>query len=394
MRLNNFKIKSLPLNKKFSDGLGLNLTLKTRNYGKWTYRYTFDGKAKEMAIGSYPELSIVDARNLALEKRTLKTSGIDPIEEKHTLKKQEKDKAKRRFSIVAKDYIDDVKSNWKNPKHAQQWYNTLKDYAFPVLDEVPFHKITTEHIRRVLKPIWDEKTETATRVQQRVSRVMGYGISLEYYVGSNVADWKTSISYIFKRPYKSQKHFPSLHYKKLPDFYAELSKIETTTTRALRFLILTVARTSEVTLLQSDELDFEQNIWTIPEARMKAKKEHKVPLSYEVIKLLGIPHNLHNYKYVFTGCSPDKHLSNNAMGKFVRDNYRHMKFTVHGFRATFRVWAAETGNYDQNMVEFALAHQLPSRSQSAYFRSDLFEKRKLLMDDWADFVTSKINKDD
>ena len=394
MRLNNFKIKSLPLNKKFSDGLGLNLTLKTRNYGKWTYRYTFDGKAKEMAIGSYPELSIVDARNLALEKRTLKTSGIDPIEEKHTLKKQEKDKAKRRFSIVAKDYIDDVKSNWKNPKHAQQWYNTLKDYAFPVLDEVPFHKITTEHIRRVLKPIWDEKTETATRVQQRVSRVMGYGISLEYYVGSNVADWKTSISYIFKRPYKSQKHFPSLHYKKLPDFYAELSKIETTTTRALRFLILTVARTSEVTLLQSDELDFEQNIWTIPEARMKAKKEHKVPLSYEVIKLLGIPHNLHNYKYVFTGCSPERHLSNNAMGKFVRDNYRHMKFTVHGFRATFRVWAAETGNYDQNMVEFALAHQLPSRSQSAYFRSDLFEKRKLLMDDWADFVTSKINKDD
>ena len=394
MRLNNFKIKSLPLNKKFSDGLGLNLTLKTRNYGKWTYRYTFDGKAKEMAIGSYPELSIVDARNLALEKRTLKTNGIDPIEEKHTLKKQEKDKAKRRFSIVAKDYIDDVKSNWKNPKHAQQWYNTLKDYAFPVLDEVPFHKITTEHIRRVLKPIWDEKTETATRVQQRVSRVMGYGISLEYYVGSNVADWKTSISYIFKRPYKSQKHFPSLHYKKLPDFYAELSKIETTTTRALRFLILTVARTSEVTLLQSDELDFEQNIWTIPEARMKAKKEHKVPLSYEVIKLLGIPHNLHNYKYVFTGCSPERHLSNNAMGKFVRDNYRHMKFTVHGFRSTFRVWAAETGNYDQNMVEFALAHQLPSRSQSAYFRSDLFEKRKLLMDDWADFVTSKINKDD
>ena len=170
--------------------------------------------------------------------------------------------------------------------------------------------------------------------------------------------------------------------------------MDTITTRALRFLILTVARTSEVTLLKSDELDLDQKTWTIPEIRMKAKKEHKVPLSYEAIKLLGIPHNLHNYKFVFTGCSPDKHLSNNAMGKFVRDNYRHMKFTVHGFRATFRVWAAETGNYDQNMVEFALAHQLPSRSQSAYFRSDLFEKRKLLMDEWADFVTSKINKDD
>ena len=390
MRLNNFKIKSLPLNKKFSDGLGLNLTLKTRNYGKWTYRYTFDGIAKEMAIGSYPEVSIVDARNLALEKRTLKTNGIDPIEEKHTFKKQEQEKAKRRFSNVAINYIDDVKNTWKNPKHAQQWHNTLRDYAFPILDEVPFHKITSEHVRRVLKPIWNTKSETAFRVQQRISRVMGYGISLGYYIGSNVADWKTSISFIFKRPYRFHNNFPSLHYKKLPDFYAELSKIESTTTRALRFLILTVARTSEVTLLQSDKLDFKQNIWTIPDTRMKAKKEHKVPLSYEAIKLLGIPHNLHNYKYVFTGSSPDSHLSNNAMGKFVRDHYRHMKFTVHGFRSTFRVWAAETGNYDQNMVEFALAHQLPTRSQAAYFRSDLFDKRKVLMEDWADFVTSKI----
>ncbi len=390
MRLNNFKIKSLPINKKISDGSGLNLTLTSRTNGRWTYRYTFDGKAKEMGLGSFPELSIVDARNLALEKRSIKASGIDPIYEKNTFKRHEKEKAKRLFSHVAIDYIDDIKSTWKNPKHAQQWYNTLRDYAFPVLDEVPFHKISTDNIRRVLKPIWNTKTETAFRVQQRISRVIGYGISRGYYVGSNVADWKTKISFIFKRPYKSQKHFPSLHYKKLPDFYAELSKIDTTTTRALRFLILTVARTSEVTLLQSDELDFEQNVWTIPEDRMKAKKEHRVPLSYETIKLLGIPHNLHNYKYVFTGSSPDKHLSNNAMGKFVRDNYRHLKCTVHGFRATFRNWAAETGNYDQNMVEFALAHQLPTRSQAAYLRSDLFEKRIILMEDWAKFVTKKL----
>ena len=394
MKLNNFKIKSLPLNKKISDGSGLNLTLTSRTTGKWTYRYTFNSHAKEMGLGSYPELSIVDARQLALEKRKLKLNGIDPIVQKQSFKKHEQEKSKRRFSQVATKCIDDNKSTWKNPKHAQQWYNTLRDYAFPILDEVPFHKITTEHIRRVLKPIWENKSETAFRVQQRISRVIGYGISLEYFHGSNVADWKSKISFILKRPYRVKKHFPSLHYKKLPNFYAELCKIDTTTTRALRYLILTVARTSEVTLLTPDEIDFEKFIWTIPEIRMKAKKEHKVPLSSEALKLLGIPHNLHNYKYVFQGSNPDKHLSNNAMGKFVRDNYRHMKFTVHGFRSTFRNWAAETGNYDQNMVEFALAHQLPTRSQAAYFRSDLFEKRIILMNDWSNFVTSKIKKDD
>ena len=391
MRLNNFKIKSLPINKKISDGSGLNLTLTSRDNGNWTFRYTYNGKAKEMGLGSYPEISIVEARNLALEKRTLKSNGVDPIFEKKTLKKQEQEKAKRLFSHVASDYIDDIKSTWKNPKHAQQWYNSLRDHAFPVLDEVPFHKISTDDIRRVLKPIWNTKTETAFRVQQRIARVIGYGISRGYYVGSNVGDWKTNIFYILKRPYKVQKNFPSLPYKKLPDFYAELSKVDTTTTRALRYLILTVARTSEVVLLESDELDIEENLWVIPEIRMKAKKEHKVPLSPQALNILGQAHNLHNYKYIFSGSNPDKHLSNNAMGKFVRDNYRHMRFTVHGFRATFRVWAAETGNYDQNMVEFALAHQLPTRSQAAYFRTDLFEKRKILMNDWADFVTSKIN---
>ena len=390
MKLNNFKIKSLPLNKKFSDGLGLNLTLTSRTNVRWTYRYTFTGKAKEMGLGSYPEVSIVDARNLALEKRTLKSNGTDPILEKNTFKKQEQEKGKRRFSEVATNYIDDIKSTWKNPKHAQQWYNTLRDYAFPILDEVPFHKITTEHIRQVLKPIWNTKTETAFRVQQRISRVMGYGISLGYFVGSNIADWKTNIFFILKRPYKPQKHHPFLHYSKLPDFYAEISKIDTTTTRALQFLILTVARTSEVTLLKSDELDLEQKLWTIPDFRMKAKKEHRIPLPSKVIKLLGISHSTHNYQYIFPGSNPDRHLSNNAMGKFMRDHYRYLKCTVHGFRTTFRVWAAEIGNYDQNMVEFALSHQLPTRSQAAYFRSDLFEKRKILMEDWADFVTSKI----
>ena len=154
MKLNNFKIKSLPLNKKFSDGLGLNLTLTSRTNGRWTYRYTFDGKAKEMGLGPYPEVSIVDARNLALEKRTLKSNGIDPILEKNTFKKQEQEKGKRRFSEVATNYIDDIKSTWKNPKHAQQWYNTLRDYAFPILDEVPFHKITTSNKHNFLKTLY------------------------------------------------------------------------------------------------------------------------------------------------------------------------------------------------------------------------------------------------
>ena len=391
MRLNNFKIKSLPINKKISDGSGLNLTLTSRDRGNWTFRYTYNGKAKEMGLGSYPEISIVEARNLALEKRTLKSNGVDPIFEKKILKKQEQEKAKRLFSQVTTDYIEDNKAAWKNQKHAQQWHNSLRDYAFNILDEVPFHCLETDHVYRVLKPIWYSKAETASRVQQRIARIIGYGISRGYYIGSNVADWKTNITFLLKKPYREPKHHPSLDYSQLPDWYAQLNKVNTITTRALMFLILTIGRTSEVTLLNFDEIDVEKKMWIIPGKRMKAKKEHKVPLSKQALDILNITNNQHNYFYVFQGQNPDKHLSNNSMGKFVRDNYRHMKFTVHGFRTTFRVWAAETGNYDQNMVEFALAHQLPTRSQAAYFRTDLFEKRKILMNDWADFVTSKIN---
>ena len=389
MKLNNFKIKNLPIHKKTSDGCGLNLTLSSRDKGKWTFRYSFDGKYREMGIGSYPEISLAEARNITLDKRRLKSKGVDPIHEKKVLQKIEKEKAKRCFSHVAKDYIEDNKGAWKNPKHTQQWHNTLRQYAFPILDEVPFHAIKSDHVFRVLKPIWYIKSETASRIQQRIARIMGYGISREYYVGSNVADWKTNIKFLLKKPFREEKHHPSLHYSKLPEFYAELCKIDTVTSRALRFLILTVARTSEVTLMNFDELDLEKKFWMVPAIRMKAHKEHKVPLSSEAINTLNIGNNKHNYFYIFQGYNVDTPLSNNTMGKFVRDNYRHMKFTVHGFRSTFRDWAAETGNYDQNMVEFALAHQLPTRSQAAYFRSDLFDKRKILMDDWATFVTSK-----
>ena len=392
MKLNNFKIKNLPLNKKVSDGGGLNLTLSSRDKGKWTFRYSFDGKSREMGIGSYPEISLAEARNITLDKRRLKSQNVDPIHEKKVLQKIEKERAKRRFSHIAKDYIEDNKDAWKNPKHTQQWHNTLRQYAFPILDEVPFHAIKSDHVFRVLKPIWYIKSETASRIQQRIARIMGYGISREYYVGSNIADWKTNIKFLLKKPYREPKHHPSIHYSKLPDFYAKLCEIDTTATKAMRFAILTVARTSEVTLMSYGEVDLDKKIWTIPSERMKAHKEHRVPLSDEALILLDIVNSKHNYFHIFQGHKPDTPLSNNAMVKFVRDNYRHMKFTVHGFRSTFRDWAAETGNYDQNMVEFALAHQLPTRSQAAYFRSDLFDKRRILMDEWAEFVTSKKNK--
>ena len=392
MKLNNFKIKNLPLNKKVSDGGGLNLTLSSRDKGKWTFRYSFDGKSREMGIGSYPEISLAEARNITLDKRRLKSQNVDPIHERRVLQKIEQEKSRRRFSHIAKDYIEDNKDAWKNPKHTQQWHNTLRQYAFPILDEVPFHAIKSDHVFRVLKPIWYIKSETASRIQQRIARIMGYGISREYYVGSNIADWRTNIKFLLKKPFREPKHHPSLHYSKLPDFYDQLCEIDTTAARALRFAILTVARTSEVTLMSYGEVDLDKKNWTIPGERMKAHREHRVPLSEEALIVLDIVNSKHNYFHIFQGHKPDTPLSNNAMGKFVRDKYRHMKFTVHGFRSTFRDWAAETGNYDQNMVEFALAHQLPTRSQAAYFRSDLFDKRRILMDDWAEFVTSKKNK--
>ncbi len=320
MKLNNFKIKTLPLNKKITDGNGLNLTLTSRDRGRWTFRYRLDAKPREMGIGSYPEISLSDARNITLDKRCMLSQGIDPIHERRELKKIEQEKSSRRFSHVAKDYINDNKGTRKNQKHTRQWHSTLARYVYPVLDEVPFHSLKSEHIFNVLKPIWYNKSETASRIQQRMARIMGNGISRGYYVGSNIADWKTNIKFLLKKNRREPKHHPSLDYSKLPDFYAELCEIDTTATRALRFAILTASRTSEVTLMSYDVVDLNKKIWTVPGEHMKANREHRVPLSEEVLIVLDIVNSKHNYFYIFQGHKPDTPLSNNAMGKFVRDN--------------------------------------------------------------------------
>ena len=392
MMLNNYKIRNLPINKKISDGGGLYLTLSSKKKGKWTYRYNFEGKAKEMGLGPYPEISLSEARDLLFEQRKLKAKGVDPLFQKRHVIRKENELNQRRFSHVAIEYIDDNKGDWKSFKHTQQWHNTLRDYAFNILDEVPFHCIETDHVRKVLKPIWHTKSETAYRVQQRIARVIGYGISLDYRQGPNIADWKGSLNFIFKKTPKTkvEKHFESLPYNEIPEVYAEISKLDTIASRALCFLMLTAGRTNEVIQCNFDEINLNASLWTIPAIRMKAGKEHRVPLSIQALDILNITKSQHNYPYIFHGKNPEKHLSNNSMGKFVRDNFRKKKFTVHGFRSTFRDWAAEVGNYDQLVVEFALAHQLPNRSQAAYLRSDMFDKRIVLMNDWASFVTSKV----
>ena len=393
MLLNNNKIKNLPINKKVSDGSGLYLTLSSKKKGKWTYRYNFEGKAKEMGLGSYPEISLSEARDLLFNQRKLKAKGIDPLFQKRHIIKKENELNKRRFSQVAIEYINDNKGDWRNVKHTQQWHNTLKTYAFDILYEVPFHLIETDHVRKVLKPIWHSKSETAYRVQQRIARVIGYGISLNYREGPNIADWKGSLNFIFKKTPKTkiEKHFESLPYREMPKIYAEIWNSKSITSYALCYLILTAGRTNEVIQCTWQEIDEKASTWIIPAIRMKAGKTHRVPLSKQSLNILKLTNKEHNYPYIFHGNDPEKHLSSNSMGKFVRDHFPKTKFTVHGFRSTFRDWAAEIGNYDQLVVEFALAHQLPNRSQAAYLRSDMFDKRITLMNDWASYVTSKIH---
>jgi integrase len=382
------KIESLKKIGYHADGDNLYLQVSSSNAKSWIFRFSFDGKRREMGIGSYPEITLEKARESAIELRRLVKSGVDPIEQRkadQAAKRAERSNTVS-FEFCASNYIDAHRHGWKNAKHAQQWANTLEQYAYPVIGEMPVKEIDTTHVLRILEPIWTTKTETASRVRSRLENVMDWATTRGYRSGDNPARWKGHLENLLPKSSKVKKvsHHAALPYQQMNEFICGLRQYDGVSAMALEFLILTAARTGEVIGAMWKEIDLTSKIWTVPAERRKAEREHRVPLSPRCIEILERAALIRQSDFVFPGGRAGNGLSNIAMVKFLQKSLGY-DCTVHGFRSSFRDWAGERTNYPRDLCEMALAHTIKDKAEAAYRRGDMLEKRRQMMADWLKF---------
>jgi len=318
--------------------------------------------------------------------------GVDPISERDGLKTADR-LAKARsitFDQCAAAFIKSHRKGWRNKKHAEQWQNTLATYCTPVFGSLPVQSVDTGLVIKVLEPIWPEKTETASRVRGRIEKVLDWAKVRGYRDGENPARWRGHLDKLLPKRHDVQKveHYAALPYVEIGAFLQSVREQEGNAARALELVILTAARTSEVINARWDEIDLDAKVWTIPPERMKSKREHRVPLSDAAVKVLKIMQDRAEGDYVFAGMKPDKPLSNMSLLALI-ERMGRADLTVHGFRSTFRDWAAETTNFPRDVAEAALAHVLGDKTEAAYRRGDLFEKRRKLMQAWAEQCNRK-----
>ncbi len=377
----------------YADGAGLYLQVTGGGAKSWLYRFSLHGRAREMGLGSLAAVSLLDARTAAGECRRLCQEGVDPIEaRKAQYARARLDAAKAlTFSQAATQYIEANSPAWRNAKHAAQWESTLKRYVTPVFGSLAVQQIDVALVLKVLEPIWSKKTETAGRVRGRIETVLDWAAARGFRSGENPARWRGHLDKLLPKPSKLRavKHHAALPYDGIPAFMAALSVQPGTAARALEFVILTAARTAEGIGASWPEVSSSDAIWTIAGERMKAGKEHRVPLSNRAAGLLKRMETAPDASetYVFAGGKSGRPLSNMAMAELLK-RMGHDDITVHGFRSTFRDWAAERTNFPNEVVEMALAHAVGDKTEAAYRRGDLFEKRRRLMAEWGKYCSA------
>lgn len=355
----------------------------------WAFRYVRHDKQTWMGLGPYPDITLAEARELATQQRKKLLRGIDPLTDKRA-----RQRAARRahddipsFADCAERYVESQAPGWSNPKHIDQWRNTLKNVAGPIFGHLPVDQIDTALVMRCIEPLWTTKTETASRLRGRIESVLDWATVRGYRGGDNPARWRGHLDKLLPRPslVARVKHHAALPYIEAGAFLQELREDSGVASRALEFTILTAARTNEVIQAEWSEFDLDLRTWVIPAERMKSKREHRVALSDAAVSLLKAVDG-RSQRYVFPGHKRGSHLSNIAMLQVLKRLGR-TDITVHGFRSTFRDWCAETTNYPADVAEMALAHTLRDKTEAAYRRGDLFEKRARLMADWADYCS-------
>ena len=391
---------------RYVDGDGLMLFVRSAEARFWLVRYSFGGKRREAGLGRAGEgpgdVTLAEARQKTADMRRLIKAGIDPLAQREAEAAAQKAAAQQAaaqavtFKAVADLYMTAHAAGWRNEKHRDQWRNTLATYAFPHFGDMPVGDVGTAHVMAALEPIWNpEKAETASRLRGRIEAVLDYAASRGWRTGENPARWRGHLANLL--PARSKvapvEHHAALPWRDIGGFMVALGSREagSVAALALRFAILTAARSGEVLGARWTEIDLAEAVWTVPAERMKAKREHRVPLTDAALDVLRQAAKLRTSKaadaFVFPGMKPGKPLSIMALAMVLRRMDRR-DLTVHGFRSTFRDWCSEQTSFDRDTAEAALAHTLKDKVEAAYRRGDLFEKRRRLMEAWAGFCAT------
>ena len=395
---------------RYADGGGLYLQVSPGKNGgvtkAWTFRYmrghtSRTGKpiSREMGLGPLSTnkrdgfITTKEARERAYRARENLKAGIDPIDARRALRlaKKIQDAKAVTFSQCAAEYIESHKAGWKGEKHVKLWKGSLKKYVEPVFGALPVAAIDTGLVLKALKPIWETKTQSAAKLRMRIELILNWATTHGYREGDNPARWRGHLKNVLPDPGKvaKVKHLAAMPYAELPAFMAELRELKTTAAAALEWTILSAVRSDNTFALtwESGEIDLDKKVWTIPAERMKTDADHRVPLTYRMIEIVsGLSRET---KYIFSGESPKKKLPHEKMLKALKSI--RPGFTVHGFRSTFKDWASEQTAYANEVSEMALAHTVGDKVENAYRRTDLFEKRRLLMEDWAKFCAGRVS---
>jgi integrase len=372
-------VRSVEKSGRYADGNGLYLVVDPSGAKRWLLRVVIRGKRCDVGLGGLGLVSLAEAREQAAGLRKLAREGVDPLSERR--------KAKAvipTFAEAAERVHSEHKASWKNPKHIQQWINTLRQYTFPILGSKRVDQIGTPDILEVLAPIWLTKPETASRVRQRIGAVLDWAKAAGFRVGDNPIN---GIAKGLPKQSNRTNHHAAAHFSRVPSFIETLrnSSSGEMAKLAFEFLILTASRTSEVLGAEWAEIDLEEQVWTVPPERIKTGRQHRVPLSPRCIEILRLAaEHSAGTQYVFPGRSKDKPFSNMVFLKALER--MNLDVTAHGFRSSFRDWASEQTNFSREVCEMALAHAIESRVEAAYRRGDLFEKRRELMAAWSEYV--------
>lgn len=375
----------------YGDGKGLWLRVGTGGARSWVFRFMLNGRAREMGIGSVYDVKLAEAREIARACRRAVRQGRDPIEERRAERQAKRLEAARTitFQECAEALIAAQRAGWRNPKHAAQWPSTLATYVYPLLGKLPVQAVDVGLVMRVLEPIWTAKPETASRVRGRIESVIDWATARGYRQGENPARWKGHLENLLPARSKVARveHHAALPYAEIAAFIAALRGQDGIGARALEFAILTAARTGEVLGAAWSEIDFEAALWTVPAERMKAGREHRVPLSEAALAILYAMKEIRQGDFVFPGARAGRSMSQMALLMTLRRMGRG-NLTAHGFRSTFADWSAERTNFPGEVREMALAHAVGDKVEAAYRRGDLFEKRRQLAEAWARFCSA------
>ncbi len=383
-------LKFLKTPGRYGDGNGLYLQVNVPGRASWILRYERAGRERAMGLGALVDFNLAEARQRAKAARQLLADGIDPLEHKEAKREKERLEAARTvtFEKCADLYFKAHADEWGSPRHKQQFKSSLRDYVHPVIGSISVAEVDVPLVLKVLSPIWSTKTATAKRIRNRIAAVLDYATASKFRAGDNPARWEANLEHLLAAPEKiaAVKHHPAMPHNEIAGFFTELRKVEGVAALALEFTILCAVRTNETYEAVWSEISLDDKTWTIPAERMKAKREHRVPLCDRTIDILKqLPREADN-PFVFIGPRPGSNIGPMAMYRLLRDMRKGV--SVHGFRSSFSDWAHDNTAHANHTIELSLAHSVGSATEKAYRRSDLFAKRRRLMDDWAKHCTT------